>query len=138
MDDGIQDFVRDHYERPYHRGGGEEANHVQRCRNDPCGDEVELRLLIENRVVRQAWFDGRGCVVSQAAASMLIEKLEGCEVATIREFSAQAMLRLFAVPLAPTRRKCCLLAWDALQMLLANELDEPPDSLGWRSLGHGT
>ena len=125
MDDALQDYVLGHYENPYHRGGGDKATHVQRSRNNPCGDEVELRLLIEDHVVREAWFDGRGCVVSQAAASMLTEKLDGRDLATMRGFSAQAMLKLFAVPLAPTRRKCCLLAWEALQMLLANDLDEP-------------
>lgn len=116
--DIFDEHVLPHFESPYHRGSCLDATHRHRARNEPCGDEVELELRIQAGVIREAWFSGRGCIVSQAAASMLVQKLEGHTVSDAAAFTPQQMLELFRAPLTPTRRRCCLVAWEALMTVL--------------------
>lgn len=125
-----QERILSHFETPYHRGTCDAATHVLRNRNDPCGDEVEIGLRIDGGIVREIWFEGRGCIVSQAAASMLVQALEGYLLASALAFSAQDMLRLFGAPLSPARWRCCLLAWQTLHKLLAIESASGPAVLG--------
>ena len=114
-----QEHVLDHFEDPYHRGRCREVTHAHEDDNPLCGDVVHVELEIdpEGRV-RQAWFDGDGCCISQASASMLMEKVEGWSRDEIKAFSANDMLHLFGPKLTPNRQKCCLLSWRVLQAAL--------------------
>lgn len=111
-----QDHVLDHYEDPYHRGHCEQATHSHEGNNPLCGDviSVELRVDPAGKIV-EAWFEGEGCCISQAAASMLMEKVEGKSVEEVKAFSAEEMLKLFGPRLTPNRQKCCLLSWRVMQ-----------------------
>lgn len=119
-DELYQEHILEHFESPYHRGQCPRATHAHEDDNPLCGDHVrvELRVAPGNRI-SEAYFDGEGCCVSQAAASMLIEHLEGKTVAEAKAFSAQNMLDLFRARLTPNRQKCCLLCWRVVQTALA-------------------
>ena len=111
-----QEHVLDHYEDPYHRGHLEQATHQHKDDNPLCGDVVEIELLIDaDGKIIEAYFNGDGCCISQASASMLIEKMEGQHVESVKAFSAEDMLELFGPKLTPNRQKCCLLSWRVLQ-----------------------
>ncbi len=71
-------------------------------RHPACGDEVVLSVRVEAGVLRAIRFDARGCVVSQAAAAMLCQHLEGRSLAEINAFSARDMLDLVSLPLSPS------------------------------------
>ena len=75
---------------------------------------VELQLDSEGRVA-DCFFSGQGCVISQASASMLLEKMHGKSVDEVKKFSAEDMLGLYGARLTPNRQKCCLLSWRVLQ-----------------------
>jgi nitrogen fixation NifU-like protein len=126
-----QEHVLDHYEDPYHRGSCDEATHAHEDDNPLCGDvvRVELRLSKDGKV-NEAWFDGDGCCISQAAASMLMEAIEGKSLEEVKEFTAQEMLDLFQAQLTPNRQKCCLLSWRVVQSALFSPVngDEEEDS----------
>ena len=108
--------VLDHYEDPYHHGSCPEATHRLQRESPLCGDWVSVDLVISaDDRIEQAWFDGQGCVLSQAAASMLMEAIEGLSRQQVREFSAAQMLALIAAPIPPSRQKCCLLPWRVVQ-----------------------
>ncbi|MCO8121925.1 SUF system NifU family Fe-S cluster assembly protein [Stieleria sp. TO1_6] len=126
--DIYEEHVLDHYEDPYHRGPLETATHEDEGKNPLCGDliQVSLRLGADGKI-EEAWFDGEGCVISQASASMLIEKLEGKTVEQAKEFSANEMLELFGPQLTPNRQKCCLLSWRVLQSALHSPINDPSD-----------
>lgn len=111
-----QEHVLDHYEDPYHRGHCEQATHRHEDDNPLCGDVVSIELQIddEGKIV-DAWFEGDGCCISQASASMLIEKMEGKRLEDVKNFTADEMLELFGPRLTPNRQKCCLLPWRVLQ-----------------------
>jgi nitrogen fixation protein NifU and related proteins len=118
-EDIYQEHILDHFEDPYHRGSCEHATHAHEDDNPLCGDvvHVELRIGPEGKV-QEAWFDGEGCCISQASASMLMERIEGKSVEEVKKFGAPEMLRLFGARLTPNRQKCCLLPWRVVQTAL--------------------
>ncbi len=75
---------------------------------------IELELDDNGKIV-DAFFNGEGCVISQASASMLLEKLQGKTVDEVKDFSAEDMLELYGPRLTPNRQKCCLLSWKVMQ-----------------------
>ena len=126
-----QEHVLDHYEDPYHNGTCDHATHAHEDDNPLCGDVVRIELQMEkDGRVKEAWFEGDGCVISQASASMLIEKIEGKSVDEVRAFSAQQMLELFKGRLGPNRQKCCLLSWKVLQQAIHSPLADGDDEAG--------
>ena len=118
-EDIYEEHVLDHYEDPYHRGGLPAATHSHEADNPLCGDVVHVDLKIDDQGrVKEAWFEGDGCVISQASASMLMEKIEGLSLDEVKQFSAGEMLQLFGPTLTPNRQKCCLLSWRVVQSAL--------------------
>jgi len=131
--DIYEEHVLDHYEDPYHRGTLQSATHQHEGKNPLCGDviQISLRLDPEGRI-EEAWFEGEGCVISQASASMLAEKIEGMTVEEAKEFSANEMLDLFGPQLTPNRQKCCLLGWRVMQSAIHSPVDDDDDESGPR------
>ena len=127
-----QEHVLDHYEDPYHRGACNNATHRHEDDNPLCGDVVRIELRVRDGLVEQAWFDGDGCCISQASASMLMENVEGKSVDHIKELDAQEMLELYGARLTPNRQKCCLLSWRVLQTALYSPIgvDGQAEDLG--------
>ena len=68
--------------------------------------------------LQEVGFEARGCIISQAAASILCEFAEGKSVADLRQFTPAEMLELLKIPLTPGRVQCGLLAFTALRTLL--------------------
>jgi nitrogen fixation NifU-like protein len=115
-DEIYQEHILDHYEAPYHRGKCPHCTHMHDDDNPLCGDVVQMTMTIDAAgKLQEVYFDGDGCCISQAAASMLTEHFEGRTVEEVKRFSAQDMLKLFGAKLTPNRQKCCLLPWRVLQ-----------------------
>jgi len=110
-----QERVMDHYEDPYHRGTCDGCTHSHEDKNSLCGDVVRVDLKIDEGRINEAWFDGDGCCISQAAASMLMEEIEGKTVDEVKDFAAEQMLAVFGARLTPNRQQCCLLSWRVVQ-----------------------
>jgi nitrogen fixation NifU-like protein len=125
-----QEHILDHYEDPFHRGHLPTATHVHEDKNPLCGDvvRIELQLGPDGKIV-DGFFTGDGCVISQASASMLLEKMQGKSVEDVKHFSAEDMLTLYGARLTPNRQKCCLLSWKVLQSAVyspVNDADRNP------------
>mgnify|MGYP001060117319 FL=1 len=128
--DIYEEHVLDHYEDPYHRGPFDEATHAHEADNPLCGDQIHIDLkLSSDGKVSEAWFDGEGCVISQASASMLVETIEGKTLDELQQFSAHDMLALFGPQLTPNRQKCCLLSWRVLQSAVHSPIDPNEEDL---------
>lgn len=111
-----QEHILDHYEDPFHRGHLTGATHAHEDNNPLCGDVIRIELQLgDDGKIRDVYFTGQGCVISQASASMLLEKMQGKTVEEAKEFSANDMLELYGARLTPNRQKCCLLSWKVLQ-----------------------
>lgn len=112
--------ILDHYRSPRHRGELDVADVQAELENPVCGDvvRVALRLDEEGRVAEAA-FDGKGCVLSMAAASMLMEHIHDQPVSAVKALNDQDMLDLLGVELGPVRVKCALLPLRALEKALS-------------------
>ncbi len=108
--------IRDHYEQPFHRGPCPQVTHAHEDDNPMCGDMVRVELHVgDDGRIQDAYFTADCCKVSLAAASMLIEKINGKSLDEVKHFSAPDMLALYGARLTPNRQKCCLLCWRVLQ-----------------------
>ena len=111
-----QEHILDHYEDPFHNGHLPDATHMHEENNPLCGDVVRIELKLgDNGAIEDGYFSGKGCVISQASASMLLEEMVGKTVDDVKDFSAEKMLDLYGARLTPNRQKCCLLSWKVLQ-----------------------
>jgi len=124
QDELYQERILDHYEDPFHQGQCEHPTHAHEDDNPICGDVIRIELEIDDKgTVTNAYFTGEGCCISQASASMLLERLNGKSVEQIKEFSANDMLELFGAKLTPNRQKCCLLSWRVLQSAIFSPVE---------------
>ncbi|WP_031520953.1 Fe-S cluster assembly sulfur transfer protein SufU [Streptomyces sp. NRRL F-5123] len=143
LDSMYQDVILDHYKHPHGRGlreGQAEVHHV----NPTCGDEITLRVRMDGEVVGDVSYEGQGCSISQASASVLNDLLVGKELAEARKIQ-ETFLELMqsrgqiepddameevledAVAFAgvskyPARVKCALLSWMAWKDATAQAL----------------
>ncbi|MPZ22858.1 MAG: SUF system NifU family Fe-S cluster assembly protein [Dehalococcoidia bacterium] len=88
LDDLYQEIIFDHYRSPRNKGPMPDA--MVSCQQDNpfCGDEITVELKVADGVVSDLMFDGRGCSISQASASMMTEELQGKPVDEALEFAA--------------------------------------------------
>ncbi len=122
--DIYQEHILDHYEDPYHRGRCAHCTHCHEDDNPLCGDRVRMELQVDDGgELKEVYFDGEGCCISQAAASMLVERFDGKTVEEVKQFSAEDMLELFGAKLTPNRQKCCLLPWKVLQSAIYSPVE---------------
>ena len=128
--------IMDHYQHPRNRGELEDADLEEHLLNPLCGDEVTVYANIRDGKISDVKFDGRGCSISQASASMMTERLAGRSReeagAEISHFKAMMigeeefpemddLAALKGVIQYPSRIKCATLAWTAFQKGLEEE-----------------
>jgi nitrogen fixation NifU-like protein len=119
-----QEHILDHYEDPFHRGHLAGATHAHEENNPLCGDVVRVELeLGPDGKIKDCYFSGQGCVISQASASMLLEEMYGKTLDDVKQYSAEDMLKLYGARLTPNRQKCCLLSWKVLQSAVHSPVD---------------
>ncbi len=110
----------DHYHFPRNKGvlEGDLCAHSSQS-NPACGDQITLYICLENNKVLDAKFSGVGCILSLAAADMLLESIKGKSPAQIGEITADDMKNMIGIQVGPTRIKCILLPLQAAQHLYA-------------------
>ncbi|WP_083233784.1 iron-sulfur cluster assembly scaffold protein [Planctopirus hydrillae] len=118
LDELYDDYILDHFESPYHCGKLECPSCAHADKNPLCGDQIRLELKLDGSTIEEAWFQGRGCAISQAGASILCEHIEGKTLEELRDMQGQDMLDLLKVPLTASRQKCGLLAFKVLKTLV--------------------
>ena len=113
--DLFREAIIDHYKHPRHKGKLADADIHRHETNPFCGDEVTIFLNIADDKVAEASFEGRGCAISQACASMIIEEIIGMPVADLRQWGKEDVLDLLGIEIGPVRLKCALLPLKALK-----------------------
>jgi nitrogen fixation NifU-like protein len=115
--------ILDHATSSCRRGHLEAPDLVAELDNPLCGDQVRLELRVDaDGRIESARFDGEGCAISQAAASILAESVEGMVLRQARQFSPDDMLKRLGIRPSPGRLNCALLAWRALQQAIPTEV----------------
>jgi nitrogen fixation NifU-like protein len=116
MDENIYvDFILEHYKNPKNFGTLEHAQVDEKGSNTSCGDEIELFLKINNNVVEDVKFYGKGCAISQASASILTELIKGKTLEELYNFKSEDLLKELGITLTPVRLKCALLSYEVLK-----------------------
>jgi len=110
-----QAVLMDHYRRPRNRGTLDKADFSSGRYNPSCGDSVTFEGKVVDGVIAQLAFDGFGCVISQATASMLSDALVGKTLAEIADLGGDFVRELIGIELGPVRLKCALLPLQAVQ-----------------------
>lgn len=114
-----QQQIMDHYHFPRHKGTLTGAHCVQSSRAHPsCGDQVSMSVCLEAGAIKDAKFDGIGCVVSLAVADMLLATVIGRSVAQAQKISLNELKKMVGIEVGPTRLQCVLLSLDVLNDIL--------------------
>ncbi len=116
MDDFYREMIIDHGQNMRNRGVLEPADIDYEDDNPLCGDRLRLTVQLddEGRVKAVGW-EGEGCVISQASASILGEEMLGKTLDELRAIDKDFILEMMGIPLTPVRLKCALLALKVLK-----------------------
>jgi nitrogen fixation NifU-like protein len=135
LEELYQEIILDHYRRPRNKGKAQPADFAAREYNPLCGDEIEVSGRLADGKIAEIKFDGHGCSISQASASIMTQKLLGKtlnEAETLID-SFQKMMRgeipfggkemgelkaLEGVLKFPVRVKCATIAWHTAQQAI--------------------
>jgi nitrogen fixation NifU-like protein len=136
LDDLYQEILLDHYRRPRNFGPLPGADREIEGHNPLCGDRIHLHLRLDGERLAEVRFEGAGCAISTASASMMTEAVRGSTVAEALAFAERfhalvtgaaaaqgdelgELAALSGVRAFPMRVKCATLAWHALKAALA-------------------
>lgn len=114
-DDVYREEILDHYRHPRHRGTLEHPDLTYEDANPLCGDRIRIDVNVRDDRVEAVAFSGEGCAISQAAASMLCERVAGQPLAEVRALGRQDVLDMLGIELGPVRLKCALLGLKTLK-----------------------
>ena len=136
LEDLYKEVILDHYKNPRNKRSLEGAVQTCTANNPLCGDEITVHTRIEDGRVTEVAFEGSGCSISQASASMMTEAIDGRSLPEAEALAADFrsmmegshdpteeefgdLVALKGVVKYPVRIKCAVLAWDVLQDSLA-------------------
>lgn len=109
MDDLYKEVILDHYKHPHNQGTLPDATNTYEDSNPLCGDRIRMEMIIEDGVIADIKFTGKGCAISQASASMLTDEIKGKSLDELQAIDKQTVLDMLGIPLGPSRIKCALL-----------------------------
>lgn len=116
--DIYKEEILEHYRHPHNQGELTDADFTQKERNASCGDELTFWINCDEGKVVEVKFQGQGCAISQAAASMLTDEIQGMTVEQVATLSKDDILKMLNIDLSPTRLKCALLSLQGVQNAL--------------------
>ena len=142
LSDLYQEVILDHNRRPHNFRVIETPTAKQEGYNPLCGDRLTLFLTLEGDVIKDAAFQGQGCAISKASASLMTDAVKGKTVLEARELFERfhAMITsepgsetadlgklsaLAGVGEFPTRIKCASLAWHTMTAAVAHDSEAP-------------
>jgi nitrogen fixation NifU-like protein len=123
-----RELLMDHYRHPRNYGKLSKADFSSGEYNPSCGDSVTFEGRIENNILTAMAFTGKGCVISQATASLLTEYCLRKSLADILAISKEDVVKLIGIELGPTRLMCALLPLQALQEGVLNYIKRKKDA----------
>lgn len=124
--------ILDHYKNPHNCGCIDDADISHSEDNPLCGDTLSVDLKIDGEILVDLKFSGNGCAISQAAISMLSEKIIGSPLSEIEMMNKHTILNMLGVPIGERRMKCALLCLLVIKNALS--LIKKDDMLKWRDI----
>jgi nitrogen fixation NifU-like protein len=119
-DQFYREVILDHYKNPRGHGVIEDADATAEGMNPLCGDEVSIYVAFgaDGDTIDDVKFSGRGCAISLAATSMLVEMVQGKKATDVAELDKDELLEEIGIPLTPIRLKCAMLGLTTLKVAL--------------------
>lgn len=118
-----QQVLLDHYHNPRNFGKPEAYTHTKQLQNLSCGDEITIFLTVGGgEHITSAKFEGEGCSISIAAASLLTEKLVDMKLSDVLEMDYEDMIGLIGITLTTSRVKCAVLSLEAVKEALNSKV----------------
>lgn len=114
-DDLYRDIILDHYRSPRNKGILDPADYSYEDVNPLCGDEIRIDVRVKDDRIDEIAFSGRGCAISQASASILMEMTDGKSLEEVKAITKEDLLEELMVPISPARLKCALLSLKVLK-----------------------
>lgn len=119
--DIYREILLDHYKNPRNFGHLDHPDAILEEGNVTCGDKINMELKVRYekiKIIEDIRFSGEGCAISQAAASMLTEKVKGMSTDDAMKLTSTDMTDMLGTPLTPSRMKCAVLSLEVLQKLI--------------------
>ena len=134
LDSLYREVILDHYKNPRGHGVIDGADAEAEGQNPLCGDEVSIAVAFDGDTIADVKFQGRGCAISQAATSMLMDMVKGRSAEEVASMSREELLDEVGIPLTPVRLKCALLGLGVLKVALNKSKGTPlPEEWGTSS-----
>ena len=128
MDDFYKEYILDHYRNPRNFGHLDHPTAVAEDLNPLCGDKIHMELAVgADGIVNDVRFEGKGCAISQASASMLTESLKGKTLEEVAKLSQDVVLENVGIGISPTRMKCAMLGLKVAKSAAMGEIATWPD-----------
>ena len=132
FDQLYREVILDHYKNPRGHGLLEDADAEAEGQNPLCGDEVSIYVAFadDGETIDEVKFSGRGCAISQAATSMLMDLATGRTATEVATMDKDELLEEIGIPLTPVRLKCAMLGLTTLKVALHKAKGTPlPEGL---------
>lgn len=113
-----REHILDLYKHPHNFGIIEDATYKFDNFNYSCGDKVTIYLKLEKNRINDAKFNGQGCAISIASASILTDIVKGKTLEEVKKMSKEEIIKMLNIPISYSRVKCALLCFDALKKSL--------------------
>lgn len=128
MDELYRDYILEHYKEPHHFGELEEPDLSAHDVNPLCGDELGVHVKVdEHGTITDIAFQGKGCAISQAAASIASDELIGMNIEDVEKLDADWMVDLLGIDVSATRRKCALLNLKVMRGAVTGDASWPEE-----------
>ncbi|GAP64494.1 nitrogen fixation protein NifU and related proteins [Ardenticatena maritima] len=132
MLDFYREFILDHYRHPRNKGKLPNADISHEEHNPVCGDRIHMDIKLEDDHIADIKWDGEGCTISQASASILSEMVKGKSIEEVRQLSKEDLLEQLGMEtLTPARIKCALLSLKVLKAGLYGLTTWPGEEDEW-------
>ena len=138
LDQLYRSVIMEHYKHPKNKGVLENGNVTVDMNNPTCGDVIRITMNVENDIVKEVMFEGEGCSISMASASMMTQMIKGetteHALQLAHTFSDMMLGKdidesvdlddleaLSGVAQFPARIKCATLSWKAMEKGISGE-----------------
>jgi nitrogen fixation protein NifU and related proteins len=112
------DIIMDHFRNPRCFGCSGKYNKMSHKHNPSCGDRIMMKVLLQKEKIVNICFEGHGCALSIASASMLCDYAKNSHVSKLKKLKEKDVLVMLGIDIGPVRNNCVMMAYNAMREAL--------------------